>query len=69
MDYFSFQDDPLSSLDNEVGKYLFENGIKNFLVKHNRTTILVTQKLQLVYNAENVSASGIQIIICLILCQ
>lgn len=49
-------DDPLSSLDNEVGKSIIENCIKKLLLRYNRTTILVTQKLQLVYNADVIIA-------------
>uniref|UniRef100_A0A336MWM4 CSON006505 protein n=1 Tax=Culicoides sonorensis TaxID=179676 RepID=A0A336MWM4_CULSO len=49
-------DDPLSSLDNEVGKSIIENCIKKMLLRYNRTTILVTQKLQLVYNADVIIA-------------
>ncbi|XP_055381997.1 ATP-binding cassette sub-family C member Sur isoform X2 [Condylostylus longicornis] len=44
-------DDPLSSLDNEVAKHVFENSIKKMLLKANRTVILVTQKLQLLSSA------------------
>lgn len=47
-------DDPLSSLDNEVGKSIIEECIRKMLIRYNRTTILVTQKLQLVYNADMV---------------
>lgn len=48
-------DDPLSSLDNEVGKFIFENCIKKMLLRYRRTTILVTQKLQLVNLGDYVS--------------
>lgn len=48
-------DDPLSSLDNEVGKFIFENCIKKMLLRYRRTTILVTQKLQLVNSGDYVS--------------
>jgi hypothetical protein len=52
---FPTQDDPFSSLDNEVGNYVFENCINKMLLKQKRTTILVTQKLQLVFRADKVS--------------
>lgn len=48
-------DDPLSSLDNEVGKSIIENCIKKLLLRYNRTILLVTQKLNLIYNADFVS--------------
>ncbi|XP_055301236.1 ATP-binding cassette sub-family C member Sur isoform X3 [Sitodiplosis mosellana] len=45
-------DDPLSSLDNEVSKWIFDNSIKNMLLKHQRTVILVTQKTNLVHHSD-----------------
>lgn len=49
------KDDPLSSLDNEVSKWIFDNSIKNMLLKHQRTVILVTQKTHLVHNSDYVN--------------
>ncbi|XP_061401063.1 ATP-binding cassette sub-family C member Sur-like, partial [Musca vetustissima] len=46
-------DDPLSSLDNEVARHIFEQSIKKMLLKANRTVILVTQQLNLVQQAHN----------------
>ncbi|KAH8410623.1 hypothetical protein KR009_007046 [Drosophila setifemur] len=45
-------DDPLASLDNEVGDHIFEQCVRQMLQKSNRTYILVTQKLQRVKEAE-----------------
>ncbi|XP_055635948.1 ATP-binding cassette sub-family C member Sur isoform X2 [Toxorhynchites rutilus septentrionalis] len=47
-------DDPLSSLDNEVGKFVFDNGIRRMLTRQKRTIIMVTQDLQLVFRADNI---------------
>ncbi|TMW53931.1 hypothetical protein DOY81_000988 [Sarcophaga bullata] len=44
-------DDPLSSLDNEVARHIFEQSIKKMLLKANRTVILVTQQLNLLQQA------------------
>lgn len=49
------QDDPLSSLDNEVAKYVFDHGIRRMLTRQKRTVVMVTQMLPLVYSADNVS--------------
>ncbi|XP_058450018.1 ATP-binding cassette sub-family C member Sur isoform X2 [Malaya genurostris] len=49
-------DDPLSSLDNEVGKFIFEHGIHRMLRQQKRTVIIVTQKLQLVFRADYIIA-------------
>lgn len=49
------QDDPLSSLDNEVSKCIFDNGIRNMLSKHQRTIIMVTQKTNLVHSSDYVN--------------
>uniref|UniRef100_A0A1I8P9M9 ATP-binding cassette sub-family C member Sur n=1 Tax=Stomoxys calcitrans TaxID=35570 RepID=A0A1I8P9M9_STOCA len=46
-------DDPLSSLDNEVARHIFEQSIKKMLLKANRTVILVTQQLNLIAQAHN----------------
>ncbi|KAI8119905.1 ATP-binding cassette sub-family C member Sur, partial [Lucilia cuprina] len=46
-------DDPLSSLDNEVARHIFEQSIKKMLLKANRTVILVTQQLNLLQQAHN----------------
>lgn len=54
-------DDALSALDNEVGLFVFENTIKKMLIRYKRTTILVTQKLQLINSADYVSISYIGI--------
>lgn len=51
----TLKDDPLSSLDNEVSKWIFENSIKNMLLKHQRTVILVTQKTNLVHHSDYVN--------------
>lgn len=48
------KDDPMSSLDNEVAKWIFDNGIKKMLLRHKRTVILVTQKTHLIYGSDNV---------------
>uniref|UniRef100_A0A182LVG5 ABC transporter domain-containing protein n=1 Tax=Anopheles culicifacies TaxID=139723 RepID=A0A182LVG5_9DIPT len=48
-------DDPLSALDNEVAMDVFENGVHRMLARQKRTIILVTQKVQLVHRADNVS--------------
>lgn len=53
--FIYIKDDPLSSLDNEVAKWIFENSIKRMLLKHERTVILVTQKTYLVHSSDNVS--------------
>lgn len=53
--FSNFKDDPLSSLDNEVARHIFEQSIKKMLLKANRTVILVTQQLNLVQQAHNVS--------------
>ncbi|XP_030561712.1 ATP-binding cassette sub-family C member Sur isoform X1 [Drosophila novamexicana] len=45
-------DDPLSSLDNEVGSHVFEQCVRQMLLKSNRTIILVTQQLQLIKEAD-----------------
>ncbi|XP_051858147.1 ATP-binding cassette sub-family C member Sur isoform X1 [Drosophila albomicans] len=45
-------DDPLSSLDNEVGNHVFEQCVRQMLLKSNRSIILVTQQLQLVKEAD-----------------
>lgn len=54
--HFFFQDDPLSSLDNEVGSHVFEQCVRQMLLKSNRSIILVTQQLQLIREADYVSA-------------
>ncbi|XP_043649909.1 ATP-binding cassette sub-family C member Sur isoform X2 [Drosophila teissieri] len=45
-------DDPLASLDNEVGEHIFEHCIREMLQKSNRTFILVTQQLHRIKEAE-----------------
>ncbi|XP_055905091.1 ATP-binding cassette sub-family C member Sur isoform X2 [Eupeodes corollae] len=45
-------DDSLSSLDNEVSGHVFERSIRKMLLNANRTVILVTQRLQLIHNAD-----------------
>ncbi|CRK93043.1 CLUMA_CG006547, isoform A [Clunio marinus] len=45
-------DDVLSSLDNQVVSWIIEKCLKLNLAKYKRTIILVTQKTQLVYNAD-----------------
>nr|XP_043068593.1 ATP-binding cassette sub-family C member Sur [Drosophila bipectinata] len=45
-------DDPLASLDNEVGDHIFEHCIRQMLQKSNRTFILVTQQLHRIKEAE-----------------
>ncbi|KAL9701274.1 hypothetical protein quinque_004715 [Culex quinquefasciatus] len=61
-------DDPLSSLDNEVARFVFDHGIRRMLARQKRTAIVVTQRLQLAFRADNCCAdsrdrhSGIQII-------
>ncbi|XP_052850782.1 ATP-binding cassette sub-family C member Sur isoform X2 [Drosophila gunungcola] len=47
-----FKDDPLASLDNEVGEHIFQHCIRQMLQKSNRTFILVTQQLQRIKEAE-----------------
>lgn len=54
---YIIKDDPLSSLDNEVAKWIFDNSIKKMLLKHERTVILVTQKTYLVHSSDNVSTA------------
>nr|XP_029714518.1 ATP-binding cassette sub-family C member Sur-like [Aedes albopictus] len=49
-------DDPLSSLDNEVAKYVFDHGIRRMLTRQKRTVVMVTQMLPLVYSADNIIA-------------
>ncbi|XP_021701403.1 ATP-binding cassette sub-family C member Sur [Aedes aegypti] len=49
-------DDPLSSLDNEVAKFVFDHGIRRMLTRQRRTVVMVTQMLQLVYSADNIIA-------------
>lgn len=51
------KDDPFASLDNEVSKWIFENSIKDLLLKHERTVILVTQKTNLVHHSDYVNIS------------
>lgn len=53
--FYPSQDDPLSALDNEVAMDVFENGVHRMLARQKRTIILVTQKVQLVHRADNVS--------------
>ncbi|XP_033172790.1 ATP-binding cassette sub-family C member Sur [Drosophila mauritiana] len=45
-------DDPLASLDNEVGEHIFQHCIREMLQKSNRTFILVTQQLHRIKEAE-----------------
>ncbi|XP_016965404.2 ATP-binding cassette sub-family C member Sur isoform X2 [Drosophila biarmipes] len=45
-------DDPLASLDNEVGEHIFQHCIREMLEKSNRTFILVTQQLHRIKEAE-----------------
>ncbi|KAH8351886.1 hypothetical protein KR084_000433 [Drosophila pseudotakahashii] len=45
-------DDPLASLDNEVGEHIFQHCIRQMLEKSNRTFILVTQQLHRIKEAE-----------------
>ncbi|XP_033249469.1 ATP-binding cassette sub-family C member Sur isoform X2 [Drosophila miranda] len=47
-------DDPLSSLDNEVGSQIFQRCVSQMLLKSNRTFILVTQQLNLIKEADYV---------------
>ncbi|XP_055539694.1 ATP-binding cassette sub-family C member Sur isoform X2 [Wyeomyia smithii] len=49
-------DDPLSSLDNEVGKFVFDHGIRRALRRQKRTVIMVTQSLQLLFSADYIIA-------------
>lgn len=49
------KDDPLSSLDNEVSNWIFDNSIRNMLLKHQRTVIIVTQKTYLVHSSDYVN--------------
>lgn len=51
------KDDPFSSLDNEVSKWIFDNSIKSLLLKHQRTVVLVTQKTHLVHSSDYVNIS------------
>ncbi|XP_062706758.1 ATP-binding cassette sub-family C member Sur isoform X3 [Aedes albopictus] len=52
-------DNPLSSLDNEVAKYVFDHGIRRMLTRQKRTVVMVTQMLPLVYSADNIIAMEI----------
>ncbi|KAH8249165.1 hypothetical protein KR032_006949 [Drosophila birchii] len=45
-------DDPLASLDNEVGDHIYEHCVRQMLQKSNRTFILVTQQLHRIKEAE-----------------
>ncbi|KAH8374388.1 hypothetical protein KR200_009826 [Drosophila serrata] len=45
-------DDPLASLDNEVGDHIFQHCVREMLQKSNRTFILVTQQLHRIKEAE-----------------
>ncbi|EDV58465.2 ATP-binding cassette sub-family C member Sur [Drosophila erecta] len=45
-------DDPLASLDNEVGEHIFQHCIREMLQKSTRTFILVTQQLHRIKEAE-----------------
>lgn len=47
-------DDPLSALDAHVAKHVFDQGIKNQLLKKHRTVVLVTHKLDLLVHASKV---------------
>ncbi|XP_022222546.2 ATP-binding cassette sub-family C member Sur isoform X2 [Drosophila obscura] len=47
-------DDPLSSLDNEVGDHIFQHCVSHMLLKSNRTFILVTPKLHHIKEADYV---------------
>ncbi|EDS27178.1 sulfonylurea receptor/ abc transporter [Culex quinquefasciatus] len=49
-------DDPLSSLDNEVARFVFDHGIRRMLARQKRTVIVVTQRLQLAFRADNIIA-------------
>ncbi|XP_058815986.1 ATP-binding cassette sub-family C member Sur [Topomyia yanbarensis] len=49
-------DDPLSSLDNEVGRFVFDQGIRRMMGQQKRTVIMITQKLQLVFSADYIIA-------------
>ncbi|XP_077980908.1 ATP-binding cassette sub-family C member 8-like [Glandiceps talaboti] len=47
-------DDPLSALDVHVTSHLMEKGIMNFLLKENRTVVLVTHQIQYLSYADKV---------------
>ncbi|XP_070536378.1 ATP-binding cassette sub-family C member 8-like [Ptychodera flava] len=47
-------DDPLSAVDVHVGSYLMDRGIMNFLLKEDRTVILVTHQVQYLQYADKV---------------
>uniref|UniRef100_UPI00398F0A29 ATP-binding cassette sub-family C member 8-like isoform X2 n=1 Tax=Pristiophorus japonicus TaxID=55135 RepID=UPI00398F0A29 len=49
-------DDPLSALDVHVGSHVFHQGIMGILKKENRTTIIVTHKLEYVEEADYIIA-------------
>lgn len=49
------QDDPLSALDQHVGKQIFDEGVRKFLLRNGRTVIMVTHKVELLSAAHQVS--------------
>lgn len=49
-------DDPLSALDYQVGKQVFNEGVKKLLIRQKRTVILVTHRLQLLSYADKIIA-------------
>ncbi|KAK8782741.1 hypothetical protein V5799_015921 [Amblyomma americanum] len=47
-------DDPLSALDTHVGMHVFEQGVRNLLLRRHRTVVLVTHKQELLIHASKV---------------
>lgn len=47
-------DDPLSALDTHVGMHVFEQGVRNLLLRRHRSVVLVTHKQELLIHASKV---------------
>ncbi|XP_053987096.1 ATP-binding cassette sub-family C member Sur [Hylaeus volcanicus] len=47
-------DDPLSALDHQVGRQIFDQGVRKLLLRNGRTVIMVTHRLELLSTAHQV---------------
>lgn len=48
------QDDPLSALDQHVGRQIFDYGVRKLMLRSGRTVIMVTHRLDLLLAAHQV---------------
>lgn len=48
------QDDPLSALDQHVGRQIFDHGVRKLMLRSGRTVIMVTHRLDLLQAAHQV---------------